>query len=734
MYRERNEISARLGFPDSSRDRKGFNPIEYPDLRFSYTVRVIAEGTSFRVIVDLDDPLPAEWNDRVGFNLELFPGALFGKSFRMDEQTGFFPPQPNGPVLYDPYGDVQIEPLASGRELTVAPENDTLRLTIRSFGEPLELLDGRFRHNNGWFIVRSRVKPNQTRAAVEWLITPNVIRDWCYRPVIQVSQVGYHPAQSKIAVIERDPRERKIQPAVVYQIDRTGLRERLRIRPKPWGKFLRYDYLQLDFSDLKEPGVYVIRYGESLSNLFRIAEDIYSRHVWQPTLEYFLPVQMCHMRVNEGYRVWHGLCHMDDARMAPVNHNHFDGYLQGPSTLTPFEPLQHVPGLNVGGWHDAGDYDLRVESQAEEIYILALAYEEFGIDYDVTTVDQKQRLVEIHQPDGVPDILQQIEHGALSIVAGYEALGRLYRGIICPTLRQYVLLGDGSTMTDGLVYDASLPADSIDCRRSGKADDRWVFTEINPRRELQVAACLAAAARPLKRINAELAQRCCAVAESLVVRNTDQHGVLKFNAAAELFLTNGNKAYKKILMEEKEAALKAPERCARVLGRVLPEIADGAFTPKLESALREFARQINERAKETPYGVPYRPNIWGDGWTIQSFGVTQYFLHKAFPEIFPKAYMLNALNFVLGCHPGSNTASFASGVGTRSLTVAYGANRADWSYIPGGVASGTALIRPDLPELKVWPYFWQQTEYVMGGGASNFMFLALAANSLLSQP
>ncbi|MDZ7345679.1 MAG: glycoside hydrolase, partial [candidate division KSB1 bacterium] len=114
VYRERNEISARLGFPDSSRDRKGFNPIEYPDLRFSYTVRVIAEGTSFRVIVDLDDPLPAEWNDRVGFNLELFPGALFGKSFRMDEQTGFFPPQPNGPVLYDPYGDVQIEPLASG--------------------------------------------------------------------------------------------------------------------------------------------------------------------------------------------------------------------------------------------------------------------------------------------------------------------------------------------------------------------------------------------------------------------------------------------------------------------------------------------------------------------------------------------------------------------------------------------------------------------------------------------
>jgi len=38
---------------------------------------------------------------------------------------------------------------------------------------------------------------------------------------------------------------------------------------------------------------------------------------------------------------------------------------------------------------------------------------------------------------------------------------------------------------------------------------------------------------------------------------------------------------------------------------------------------------------------------------------------------------------------------------------------------------------PDFPELKEWPYFWQQTEYVMGGGATNFMFLVLAAKEVL---
>jgi endoglucanase len=95
--------------------------------------------------------------------------------------------------------------------------------------------------------------------------------------------------------------------------------------------------------------------------------------------------------------------------------------------------------------------------------------------------------------------------------------------------------------------------------------------------------------------------------------------------------------------------------------------------------------------------------------------------------------MLHAINFVLGCHPGTNTSSFASGVGSRSLTTAYGYNRADWSYIPGGIGSGTALIRPDYPELLTWPFLWQQTEYVLGGGTTDYLFLILAADNLLNK-
>jgi hypothetical protein len=94
--------------------------------------------------------------------------------------------------------------------------------------------------------------------------------------------------------------------------------------------------------------------------------------------------------------------------------------------------------------------------------------------------------------------------------------------------------------------------------------------------------------------------------------------------------------------------------------------------------------------------------------------------------------MLHALNFILGCHPGTNTASFASGVGAKSIITAYGFNRADWSYNSWGIVSGTALIRPDFPELLTWPFLWQQTEYVLGGGTTDFLFLVLAAEHMFN--
>jgi hypothetical protein len=207
----------------------------------------------------------------------------------------------------------------------------------------------------------------------------------------------------------------------------------------------------------------------------------------------------------------------------------------------------------------------------------------------------------------------------------------------------------------------------------------------------------------------------------------------KVQAAAELLRTTGDAEYKDFLVGNISLITGEFRNLGWIMVNTLPVIDNPEFAAALKNAAKKHAEEVALQARETPFGVPYRPHIWGAGWDIQSFGVRQYYLHRAFPDIIPSDYFLNALNFMLGVHPGANTASFASGVGARSATVAYGVNRADWSYIPGGVVSGTALIRPDFPELLDWPYLWQQQEYVMGGGATNFMFLVLAADQVLKQ-
>ena len=283
------------------------------------------------------------------------------------------------------------------------------------------------------------------------------------------------------------------------------------------------------------------------------------------------------------------------------------------------------------------------------------------------------------------------------------------------------MLGDAAAMTDGI---------------KGNDDDRWVYTEDNPMRDLTTAAHLAGATRVLKLHNDTLAAQCLEMARALFAREEPVAGA-KLHAAVELYLTTGDAVYRNYILQNQAAAIKNIGRNAPILARLARQWEhqgdkqERRFAATFRKALPACVEQMKNEAAKTPYGVPYEPSIWGAGWGIQSFGVKYYYLTKYYPELFEPQPVYSALDFILGCHPGSNTASFASGVGAKSATVAYGTTRADWSYVPGGVVSGTAIIRPDFPELLEFPYLWQQTEYVLGGGSSDYMFLVLAAKHLM---
>jgi endoglucanase len=97
--------------------------------------------------------------------------------------------------------------------------------------------------------------------------------------------------------------------------------------------------------------------------------------------------------------------------------------------------------------------------------------------------------------------------------------------------------------------------------------------------------------------------------------------------------------------------------------------------------------------------MPVRRGGWAGNGLIVGLGIAAYELHKAHPDLIGPEHTLRALDHLFGCDPGSNL-SFVSAVGARSKAVAYGSNRADFSFIAGGVVPGVLIIEPDFPENK----------------------------------
>ena len=131
-------------------------------------------------------------------------------------------------------------------------------------------------------------------------------------------------------------------------------------------------------------------------------------------------------------------------------------------------------------------------------------------------------------------------------------------------------------------------------------------------------------------------------------------------------------------------------------------------------------------------GVPIASGTWGGSGAVAEFAIQMYFLHAAFPVIVGTEYVFRGLDYVLGMHPASNV-SYVSGVGTQSKLIAYGNNRADYTFIPGGMIPGVVIIQPDFPELKdSWPFLWYENEYVIDT-TTEFILAANAASALAKQ-
>ena len=711
--------------------------LRYNDYDFDSRVVVTAKGKAVEIAVWLDKPVPEKLAGEAGLNIEFLPSQYWLKTYTMDGQLGRLPryatsqtvTRPNsekprqfkGFKTYDDRGTdrfVDPLPIVTGHRLSMATDDPSRLVTITSDDAELKLFDGRMLAQNGWFVVRSVLPKGKTGKVVTWTVEPHAIPNWIREPNIGFSQIGYIPEQPKVAVIELDKND-PIQTgtASLMRINPDGTTaEAYKAQVKSWGPYFKYNYVKFDFTSVKEPGVYYIQYGKTKTNDFLIDEHVYDK-ITDATTDVWVPIHMNHMYVTEGYRTWHGEPFKEGYLQAPES-DHFDLHRQGAQTDTKYKPYELIPGLNVGGFFDAGDFDIETGSNINVVQNFIRTWELFHPQRDETFVSQEQRYVELHRPDGTPDVLQFIEHGVLNLVTQAEQIGHMASTLSNSVLDNYHHLGDAASITDGLHYDPSLkPYEvSADGKRSGTPDDMWAFTTRNPSLDLQAAGVFTSAARVLRGYNDALAERAQKQADRLskeareLMAQRRRPRDRQAEADNDWLTGTGDGNYRNV---------------ARNLQTMLDSIPmkDEAYKQKLRPAVQQYVEYIHSFDKENPYGVPIGLGNWAGVNAVLNFGITVNYAHIYYPDIVSKDEVYRVANWLYGCHPYHNY-SFVAVVGaTRPKQVFYGNNRADFAAIPGNVAPGLLFRKPDhFENYDDWPFLWGQNEGTIAGNTQYVIF------------
>lgn len=744
--------------------------LRYEDYDFDSRLVVTAKGKAVEIAVWLDKPVPEKLVGHAGFNLEFLPSKYWLKTFMMDGRLNRFPryassqtiTRPNsekpkqfkGFKTYDDRGTdryVDPLPLETGHSITMAMDDPEHLISVRCEDAELKLYDGRMLAQNGWFVLRSLLPAGKTGKVVTWTVEPHAIEGWLRKPNIGFSQVGYIPEQPKVSVIELDKQDTPKSTAALMRVGEDGtVSKAYEGKIDSWGTYYKYNYVKFDFSEVKTPGIYYIQYDTVKTNNFLIDEHVYDK-ITDATTDVWVPIHMNHMFVNEGYRVWHGEPFKEGYLQAPPS-DHFDMHYQGPTTDTKYKPLELIPGLNVGGFFDAGDFDIETGANIGVVENLVRAWRLFKPERDETFVSESQRYVDLHRPDGTPDILQYIQHGVLNLVAQAEQIGHMASTLSNSVLDNYHHLGDAASITDGLHYDPSLkPYEvSADGKSSGTPDDMWAFTTRNPWLDMRAATMFAAAANALKGYNDSLAARALTQSKRLMAEAEELQrqqaakesgprarrrmgGVASTNL--QLYIATQEQDYLKVFKKEIWEDLN--RNVASNLQTALDAVPymDEAYKKKLRPYVEKYDEYIKDFDKDNPYGVPIGTGNWAGIGPLLNFGITVCFAHLYYPDIVEKAEVYRAANWLFGCHPYHNYSLVAAVGAARPKQVFYGNNRADFSFIPGNVAPGLLFRKPDhFENYDDWPFLWGQNEGTIAGNTQYIIFSTALRNIVGEQP
>ena len=92
---------------------------------------------------------------------------------------------------------------------------------------------------------------------------------------------------------------------------------------------------------------------------------------------------------------------------------------------------------------------------------------------------------------------------------------------------------------------------------------------------------------------------------------------------------------------------------------------------------------------------------------------------QVYPDLYGPELVPRGLDYLFG--PPGPQLLVRVRRGNRSKDLAYGNNRADFSFIAGGVVPGVLMFKPDfLENMDDWPFLWGENEYVMESAPRTF--------------
>lgn len=701
-----------------------------------YRQRVSVQGGAVAFSLQLQGPLSQlDW---AIFSFSLPTVVYKNQPYRAGAQNGVYPPSlPAEPLLVEGVNHFEVR-----------TDDPTWRYQFDTPGS-LALMDGRTW--NGFVYQLSVGIPLDTGLA-SFTLTPPAADPGPNPPALRYSRLGYPlVASGQYAVLEID--WRAAWPDLNVRLERElpgGGAETMRagqftpILEDNWKRFALFD-----FSPVQTPGRYRLAWAGGLTGWFPISNEVYAG-LWQPTLDHFLPYQMCHLAVDlgDGLRA-HAACHLDDGIQAQADTPGPDGFVSYEGTAGP-GPGQPIPAA-VGGWHDAGDFDLNVSAQAFVTHLLALAWEQFAPWRDLNRLDLAGRQLHTGQSNARSDLLEQVEWGARWLLSMQQPNGHVYVGLVEKL---------------GVWGQAQLP-ELITDGQPGTGDERQVYVDLHSDVLLKFVIAAAAASRALRSHDPALSAQCwqaalqtwdCFNANPHVYRPTvyfsdwaqgEQHMILA--AAAELYLTHPDPAYLAVIAAYQSYLQTWPPEWPEpdgtwhgnfwyappFLARLLPRLSPGSLKTAIASALAGVASNLKTTLQARPFPTQYWDfSEWGSVDVFQARLYDAYWLSQAVPASLAFQDALPCAHWLFGLHP-VNDLSLVLGLGlpqpsylySATLLVRLGETPAS---VPGAVLPGLSRYdRGGVLDYRDWPQEFYNNEACIYSAAF-YIFNTLALHTHLA--